>query len=61
MEKVVCLTNTSVYFGFIFIYLFDKPGKQPLSETSELDSIGNLYTRFLGLTSVLKEACVAEN
>lgn len=45
MEKVVCVTNTSVYFGFIFIYLFDKPGKQPLSETSELDSIGNLYTR----------------
>ena len=45
MEKVVCLTNTSVYFGFIFIYLFDKPGKQPLSETTELDPIGNLYTR----------------
>lgn len=43
MEKVVCLTNTSVYFGFIFIYLFDKPGKKPLSETSELDPIGNLY------------------
>ena len=45
MEKVVCVTNTSVYFGFIFIYFFDKPDKQPLSETSELDSIGNLYTR----------------
>ena len=45
MEKVVCVTNTSVYFGFIIIYLFDKLGKQPLSETSELDPIGNLYTR----------------
>ena len=49
MEKVVCVTNTSVYFGFIFIYLFiylfDKPGKQPLSETTELDPIRNLYTR----------------
>ena len=45
MEKAVCVTNTSVYFGFIFIYLFDKPGKQPLSETTELDPIGNLYAR----------------
>ena len=45
MEKVVCVTNTSVYFGFIFIYLFDKTGKQPLSETTELDPIGNLYAR----------------